>query len=66
MKKSVILNLSLLVLVTVLVSGCQTLGVGPSERSWSLGVRLSAWDLPMSNSSTPQWPNGKQLWQLRI
>jgi ketosteroid isomerase-like protein len=31
MKKSVILNLSLAVLTAVLVYGCQTLGVGPSD-----------------------------------
>lgn len=47
MKKSVILNLSLLVLAAVLVSGCQTLGVGPSDEEL-VSTTMAEWKAAMA------------------
>ncbi len=47
MKKSVILNLSLLVLAAVLVSGCQTLGVGPSDEEL-VSATMAEWKAAMA------------------
>ncbi len=47
MKKSVILNLSLLVLVTFLVCGCQTLGVGPSDEQL-VNTTMAEWKAAMA------------------
>ncbi len=46
MKKSVILNLSLAVLAAVLVYGCQTLGVGPSDEQL-VNTTMAEWKAAM-------------------
>ncbi len=47
MKKSVILNLSLAVLAAVLVYGCQTLGVGPSDEEL-VSTTMAEWKAAMA------------------
>jgi len=47
MKKSVILNLSLAVLAAVLVCGCQTLGVGPSDEEL-VNTTMAEWKAAMA------------------
>ncbi len=47
MKRSVILNLSLFVLAAVLVSGCQTLGVGPSDEEL-VSTTMAEWKAAMA------------------
>ncbi len=46
MKKSVILNLSLFVLAAFLVCGCQTLGVGPSDKEL-ISTTMAEWKAAM-------------------
>ena len=46
MKRSVILNLSLIVLAAFLVSGCQTLGVGPSDEEF-ISTTMAEWKAAM-------------------